>query len=145
MAKSKTYPKSVGEVIDPGMKFKSEAVRLLKHFKGLKPWRGTITVRVVKFQELHDHLCEIYGIRPHLRFGRLDGKESGMSSFNPNTNEIILRGKLSVITYLHEFAHAMGRDEFDACKWSINLFGKCFPEQYVACTSKGHMLVRNKE
>ena len=52
--------------------------------------------------------------------------------------------RLSVVTYLHEFAHAMGRDERGACRWSLNLFRRVFPEQFARLRTDGHT-VRNRE
>jgi hypothetical protein len=42
---------------------------------------------------------------------------------------------------LHEFAHARGADERQACRWSINLFKKCFPRSFARCRVIGHTLV----
>jgi hypothetical protein len=54
------------------------------------------------------------------------------------------RGRLSVVTYLHEFAHALGRDERGACRWSINLFRRVFPEQFARLAASGHTLRRGR-
>ena len=50
---------------------------------------------------------------------------------------------LSVLAYLHEFAHARGADERQACHWSINLFRRCFPRSFARCRAVGHTLVRD--
>jgi hypothetical protein len=54
-----------------------------------------------------------------------------------------LRGKLSVVSYLHEAAHAFfGRSERRACKWSVNLFKRTFPVLFSRCAQDGHTLRR---
>ena len=51
-------------------------------------------------------------------------------------------GRLSVVTFLHEFGHALGYGERGACRWSINLFRRCFPRSFARCRQAGHTLVR---
>ncbi len=53
--------------------------------------------------------------------------DSSASFYNPEEHKILLTGKLSVITFLHEFAHALGYDEEQARKWSLTLFKKVYP------------------
>ena len=47
-----------------------------------------------------------------------------------------------MVTLLHEFAHAIGRDEYGAIRWSINLFKQVFPTEYARLTSQGHTLIK---
>jgi hypothetical protein len=54
---------------------------------------------------------------------------------------LVLTGH-SVVTYLHEFAHALGRNERGACRWSLNLFCRVFPREFARCAQRGHCLVR---
>ena len=109
------------------------------------PWTGTIGERMDKFEKVHQDLCRIYGKQTRLRFGLLDGSCSGSSYYHPSSDVITLQGKLSVVTYVHEFAHALGKIEHGACRWSVNLFWKCFPEQFGYCQSEGHMLRRRRQ
>ena len=54
-------------------------------------------------------LAVAYGIRvPRLLFlGVERGIEDGNGSYQPSTHTITLVNKLSVLTYLHEFGHAL--------------------------------------
>jgi hypothetical protein len=62
----------------------------------------------------------------------------------PKQKMICLSGD-SLITALHEFAHHLyGPSETTACRWSIWLFKKAFPESYNKLTFKRHMLVRKQ-
>ena len=100
-------------------------------------------LRKRRFYRLHREFCHIYGKEEtKLIFGTLDGSCSGSSSYCPSTDTITLRGKLSVVTFLHEWGHVFGKDEHEACRWSINLFKRCFPDQFARCLQQGHMLLR---
>ena len=49
--------------------------------------------------------------------------DSGSSAYCPITDTIRLTGKLSVITFMHEWGHVLkGHSEFEACRWSLRLF-----------------------
>jgi len=134
------YPHSIAEVIDDAMIFRPEILEVAEKFKGTHPWRGTINERKAKFAALHADLCQIFGKRTTLGFGRIDGSPSDNSSYCRCADTITLRGRLSVVTYLHEFAHALGLDERGACEWSLNLFRQIFPKIFSRGMKDGHML-----
>ena len=136
------YPASVAEVLDDQMTFKPRALRAVRNFRSSKPWRGRLEERQRKLRELHQQLCEAYGLAPppRLIFGNDDRTCSGRSCFIPAMNTIVLRGRLSVVTYLHEFGHVRGMGERRVCRWSINLFRRVFPRQYERCRHDGHLL-----
>ena len=128
----------------------------LLEFKASKPWTGTQEERGNKFQLLHDVLCKSYNIDCSLDLSRVeDGVYSGRSfiSFGDHTTIHII-GKLSVVTYLHEFAHAIYRAEHPvtevgelgeleyranhaaasqvfATNWSLALFEEYFPKNFA--------------
>jgi len=139
------YPSTVAEVIDPDLRFKRETVRAVKEFARSKPWRGSLNARIAKFRRLHDQLKIIYNRRTALVFNMPgeDRGDSGSSYYRPSEDVIVLQGRLSVVTYLHEFGHALGKDERQTCKWSINLFAKCFPRSFARCSRSGHTLRRS--
>lgn len=93
-------------------------------------------------KELVEKLADAYGLpRPILKMRNIttDG-DSGSSSYQPATNTITMRGKLSIITLLHEFAHARGYDERKAVAWSVSLFARVYPKQYARLIHEGHTL-----
>lgn len=98
--------------------------------------------RMSKIRQFHEALHHIYGRHTNLHFGLLDGGCSGSSYYRPVDDVIVLRGKLSVVTYLHEYAHALGRDERGPVRWSVCLFKQVFPEEFSRCEFHGHMLRR---
>jgi hypothetical protein len=131
-------------VLDPALTFKPAALRAVRAFARSRPWRGSIAARKGKFRRLNGALAAAYGsTRPRLVFAGVEADtSSGASSYRPATHTITLAGKLSVLTYLHEFAHARGADERQACRWSINLFRRSFPRSFARCRAVGHTLVR---
>lgn len=137
------YPASVQEVLRPDKKYKPDCLRAVKAFRRSKAWRGTEEERQVKFKALHDALCTVYGLTTRLVFQNTTGS-SGSSHFIPSRDKIVLTGKLSVVTYLHEFGHARGYDERKACIFSINLFKRIFPVSFARCSFDGHMVVNTR-
>ena len=139
----RTYPQTVAEVLDERMTFRPAALRAVCALRRSRPWHGTLDRRKEKFLRLNQDLAVAYGIpEPELRFDGLDGSHSGNSHYIPALHRIVMSGKLSVVTYLHEFAHSRGMGERGACRWSINLFRRCFPKEYARLTHVGHTLVR---
>jgi len=140
------YPRSVVEVLDQSMTFNPLALRAVQSFAQSHAWRGTIDERHQKFRRLHDDLCRIYGLdpQPRLIIGNETLSCSGNSCFIPAMNTIILRGRLSVVTYLHEVGHARGMNERRAARSSINLFRRCFPKSWSRVTFDGHMIRSTK-
>ncbi len=140
------YPATVVEILDDQMSYSSALLHAVKEFAELKPWQGSSKSRQEKFRQLNRSMAEAYRIEPpKLVFGRLDGGSTEASHYIHREHRIVLTGKLSVITFLHEFGHALGYGEREACRWSINLFRKCFPRQYSNLIHIGHTLVRPQD
>ena len=156
------YPATVAECLDERARYRRGVVGAVKAFAREGPWRGTLEERESKFRRLNAALARAYGMpAPALRFdlpaaplrsaaqaGGIDASFSGASTCRrggPGEPAVItMRGRLSVVTYLHEFAHALGRDERGACRWSLNLFRRVFPEQCARLRADGHT-VRSTE
>jgi hypothetical protein len=134
----RTYPKTVAEVLKP-RKFKGEVLRALKAFRRAKPWRGTHQERMAKVKDLHADLCIANRINPRLSFF-LGGRGGAYSVFE----NLIVMNDLSVVTYLHEFAHALGKGEKGAVSWSVNLFRRIFPKSWAKLRHEGHRVVRDE-
>jgi len=149
MPRNGGYPDTVVECLSEGVKYRRGVIAAVKAFKRSGPWRGSIEGRKAKFQRLNEALAGVYGMpTPKLRFEGIDGSFSGASSCLRGSNGrpavITMRGRLSVVTFLHEFAHALGKDERGACRWSINLFRRVFPRQYARLQADGHVLRRGR-
>jgi hypothetical protein len=137
MPYSRNYPATVAEVLSDTRTYRPDALRALRAFRSTKPWRGTAAERRAKFRRLHRELCGVYGVRPRLTFSARE-----VACYVPVQDRINLP-RLSVVTYLHEFAHTRGADERQACRWSINLFRRVFPRSFARCRQVGHMLFAN--
>src|SRR6185295_9005202 len=114
------------------LKFPPETLKAVRAFAASKPWRGTFEERQAKFKQLHADLCRVYRVNPTLNIESDGTGDSGGSSFRPGANVITLTGRLSVITFLHEWGHVLkGHSEFEACRWSLRLFQRCFPRSFA--------------
>lgn len=138
------YPSSLDEVIKD-VSYKKETLAAVRRFKRSNPWKGTFPVRLRKFVRLHSDLCDIYGVDVELCIDPsiLEDSHSGRSNFNPALNAITLHGKLSVLTFLHEWGHVLkGYSEYKACVWSVNLFRRVFPDNFdrLRNNARGHFL-----
>ncbi len=90
---------------------------------------------------LHENLNRVTGLTTKITF--VSESHFGGGHYHLERNEIVMSDRLSVITYLHEYAHAMGMlEETDAIRWSVNLFKKVFPKSFKALKVNGHMLER---
>lgn len=136
------YPDTVEEVLRD-RKYNPDVLRALKQFRRSKPFRGTYQERKEKFKTLFEALKGIYGKTGlTLHLPKSESADCGNGSYSHFTQEIKLYGRLSVITFLHEFAHALGKDEKYACIWSVNLFKRIFPKSFERCSFDGHMVRR---
>jgi hypothetical protein len=134
------YPQTLEAALGLPLKFPPDTLRAVKAFARSKPWRGTIEERQAKFRQLHADLCLAYNVNPTLIIKGDGTGDSGGSYFNPRTNVITLTGRLSVITFLHEWGHVLkGHDEFEACRWSLRLFQRCFPKSWGRLRWEGHV------
>lgn len=123
------------------MKMVVEALEELKH---ANPWKGTIEERKSKFIRLHERMNAIFGRKLKLLFNLppsiKDWGDSGQSCYFWNISGvegIKLCGRLSVITFLHEWGHALGMEQEDAQKWAVELFKRIWPEKFAKLVEVG--------
>lgn len=120
----------------------------LRRFKEMGPWSGNIEQRKMKFQWLHDRFNEIFGRRVSLHFEVPNDIKlwyfSGSSYYSPLTDSIHLKGRLSVITFMHEWGHAIGLGQREAQEWAVGLFKTVFPEKMANLTWYHGCLVKKR-
>ncbi|MGA2441922.1 MAG: hypothetical protein ABSH08_13265 [Tepidisphaeraceae bacterium] len=140
------YPRSIDELDLDAVQLTPEIVVAVKRFAAAKPYRGSIPERIEKFRAAIVDICSAAGVeKPRLLFEPDERQSSGNSCFIPATRTIILRGRLSVITALHEIAHVLfGHSEHVACAWSLRLFRDCFPRSWSRLQFSGHMAVKER-
>lgn len=136
-------PSSLDSLTSQPPTFRRATLIAVERYRRRRPWSGSAVERVEKLRGLHRDLCEVYGVEARLVVEDLDGSGSELRSrYVPSTLTIHLCGRLSVVTYLHEFAHALGKGERGAIRWSVGLFRRCFPEQFARCSVQGGYLLR---
>ena len=143
MSGSAEYPETVEEVLNDESDYREATVKVMEAFRDAKPWSGSVRSRMSKFYRLHDGLCKAYGIDVPLFFHPSIFRDSysGNSYFDSRVGYIYMTGKLSVITYLHEFGHALkGPSEHEAVRWSVNLYRLIFPNKFKELVAEGHFL-----
>jgi len=134
------YPDTVAEVLS-NRKYKREVLKAMKRFKKSKPFRGEFVERRAKFAKVFYELCNAYDISINLELP-IEESGAGNGYYSHFNRSVSLVGKLSVVTLLHEFAHALGKNEKGACSWSLNLFRRFFPRSFERGYSDGHVLRR---
>jgi hypothetical protein len=126
---------TTNKFIDDSKTYKPEAIKALKAFKKKKTFKLPLEERIEAMRELLASLTEIYAVSKPVEFKTedLDGSSSGLSFVRVLEDRFILvmMGRLSIITLLHEFAHCRGYDEAEARTWSLNLFRKVYPKQFA--------------
>jgi len=124
------------------MAFRKGVVPALRRFKEKRTERASTAERYAAMKELVEDLSAAYGIiAPSLSMHDIshDG-DSGRSFYVQDAHAIVMVGKLSIITLLHEFAHALGKDEHGAVGWSASLFKRVYPRSYETLVHDGHTL-----
>jgi hypothetical protein len=134
---------TVENLIDARVRVNAAAHAALVAFRRSKPWRGTFAERMEKFQTLRQAMSDAYGIEPTLEFrGEENPHRVGNGGYDPRKKVIVLVGKLSVVTFLHCFCRARGKDRREAFRWSLSVFKKMFPLSFARCHAVGYMLIR---
>src|SRR4051794_17614981 len=108
-------PTTVAEVLDDSAVFEPNCLRAIKAFARSKPFAGTQSEREEKYRAVHAALCAAYSIDPAPRLV-FEPTVQG-ACFRPETNTLAL-GKLSAITYLHNFALIRGMSPRQCFRWS---------------------------
>ena len=110
-----------------------ELLSALKDFKRQHPWTGDLVDRKNKFMMLHRRFNELFDKDVDLDLTKVrDGFDSGQSyAARHSPPKIGIVGKLSVITFIHEWAHILGANETDAQTWALDLYKQTFPKNFA--------------
>ena len=150
---TRRYPEH--PVTDDSIIYPDSVVEELKTFKKYCRCKyQTPEERFASMCELGAAFAQIYGFALNFAQGEIttdDDEHSYNFNFNPQSNTITMVGKLSIITFLHEFAHALdhhlyqtsaqlGGETF-AVKWSLTLFKKVYPKAFEKLIPAGHCLI----
>lgn len=119
----------------------------LQQFCDALPWQGTRLARIKKYVRLHNKINAALNLNVGLAINVVISQKgrtrasSSRSSYNASNNRITLNGKLSAITFFHEWMHAIGYGQSDAVLHSNELFAQFFPEQASRLITIGDMRV----
>lgn len=145
MSAAAGYP-STPLVFGPEVKFKLGVIAAIKRFKKKKTHNRTTMERLAAMRELARDLGLVYNLPNEVKVAAVcliedDDADSRRSFYHPRTNTIVMVEKLSIITLLHEFAHALGKDEAGAVRWSLTLFQRVWPQQFERLQPDQHTMV----
>ena len=130
------------------IKVNQDLVDILNLWKQEHVFRGTIEERTEKFKLLHSLVNRLYNKQTALRIGTITPKTEAHAGSSYNSfydriqDSITLNGRLSVITYLHEYGHALGMGEVQAQEFAWTHFKQCFPKSASRLQRKGAMFVK---
>lgn len=139
---NKKYP-TEKEIMDPPVKFKDTALDVVMSWKTkfFPGWNvKSNTEKLEALECLIQKLCGVY------EENVIVDQWADAYAYNEQTNTIYLDGNNpSIISTLHEFRHKInGPDELSACRWSIQIFKRCFPKSFEKLKFKdgGHLLIK---
>ena len=131
------------------MKLKEdEIVKCLLKFKNENPWAGSVEERKNKFLKLHNELNIVFHKNVKLVFEISDKISewflSKNSYYDAGVDTIVLMGRLSVITYLHEYGHSLNMRQEEAIMFSQDLFRKVFPEKWEKLNGDNFLVLKTR-
>lgn len=140
------YPASIAEINIDAVQLNPDVVQAVQRFARSRPWRGTLGERKIKCRRAIRNICRAAGATPpRVIFQINEHEDSGLSCYMHGANVIILRGRLSVVTALHEIGHLLlGHSEHDACAWSLAYFKTAFPQSWERLSFDGHMAIAQR-
>jgi hypothetical protein len=134
------------QIIDQNVRFTPAMLQATKAFARSKPWRGTVAERAEKFSAYHEAVAKANELDSKLIIEAHtitdEPGASGASYLHPHDKDILIRGRLSVVTYLFLVGLALDYDRKQAMKFAVNLFKQCFPLSFAACRLQGGLLIR---
>jgi hypothetical protein len=118
-------------MVDEAFRLQAQARDALLRFRDEKPFGLVGDAFTEALKTLYRTLAHVYDMpEPQVwHDGEWTG-DSGTSEYVPGQHAIILRGGKSILTALHEFAHARGYGEHGAVWWSVNAFKTTWPASY---------------
>ncbi|MEN6490376.1 MAG: hypothetical protein ABFC85_00115 [Rectinema sp.] len=145
------YPVNGADVMDENIRFKVDTIEAVRNFRAQKSMKAHDDVRFAALRTLLLDLMTVYGMTDwEVRWE----PAAASASCSAMTSKVITLRSRSLVDALHEFRHAMQFDnlvrlrfsttaEWDACRWSLNLFKRVSPRSFAKCHFEGHLLKRN--
>jgi hypothetical protein len=130
--------------MEEDMEYKMKTILAVLAFKKDYPYKYGMERRFDGLNELIQRLNNIYSKDTRLAWENNGDEHSYESVYIPLYDLIIMKGKLSIITFLHEYAHALGMDEKNAKGWSVSLFETCYPKAMKNLKHSKSLLIGGK-
>lgn len=129
------------------MKIPNAIIKEVEILRDANVYKGSFGSRIDKLYVLHRAMNRFYGKKIHLFVNMYVSKklwiDSGGSFYNPSRQTILLNGRISVLTFLHEWGHVLyGSSEEKANEFARTIFKQVFPKQYEKLKTQGRMLVK---
>jgi len=141
---STKYP-TKEKIMEKQIKFRKETIA------AVKKWKEKYTPlyklkREQRFQALQSLVKTLENIYEKPISTVVYKKNLPSYCYDPMARKIYMNKRLSIISTLHEFGHHLfGSSETQACRWSVQLFKKVFPENFSKLKWIGHQLVKTKK
>ena len=134
----------LNDLVNPRQKFSPATCRAVRALAKSKPWQGTRDEREGKIRACHVALTE--GQTITLEFSqRDDSRDSGLSNYsNEGEKLIVMRGRVSVVTFLFLHAMSQGRKRSSAMKWAVSAFKRFFPISFSRCKIENGLVVNTR-
>jgi hypothetical protein len=132
-------------LISDDVEYSPEVIKACKYWRdNIHPFKTNSPQEALKKCEwLLPHIFKTFN-KPIPTLSFIEAAHSN-GAYYPFDNTITFYGKVSIITFFHEIAHAIyGSNEKTAVLWSVNLFRRIFPLSYSRLIADGHCLVKKQ-
>lgn len=125
-----------------------KAREIAEKLKNLSYWKGRIRERKQAFLMLNRAFNDTFKRDIVLRFAIpkrfKEWQPSGMSQYvPPPIDAIVLSGRLSMVTFLHEYAHALGCNQKESQEFALGVFKSVFPDKWAKIDkSQKHFVIK---
>jgi hypothetical protein len=142
---SRQYPDH--PMIDFEFALAESTMKALAKFRRKHPFKLEGEEYRAAVDSLYTALAKVYDMPAPSVVYQPSEEDSTASAYYPGPHRVVLRGRPSVLTALHEFTHARGFGETGAVWWSVNTFRVAFPRSFARLRGRPetHVLTRGSE
>ena len=130
------------DLTDDSLTYKPDAMNALRALARSKPWRGSLDERRAKIRTAFLALADVYGLDAWtIRWSGSGFGDTGSSYADRDKQEIVFKGRPSVVTLLYLVGVARGMQQVNPMIWACTAFKKRFPISFSRCEVRGGLLV----
>jgi hypothetical protein len=131
-------------VLEEKIVFADDLVEAIREFKSLNPWKQDAEGTKNCFHLLNKRLNELFKKDTVLAFVQCYTDIMEIQTGLHEGQHAVYLSKPSLITYLHEYGHGLGKDDHETTKWSVQLFKLVFPIAFEKLEWDGMNLVKKE-